>query len=258
MCYPTGDSSAICQPGGVPHYTVDATGLAWVTEPDATNRIPYSTAIDCTNWTCTGTADASTTVVAPDGSYTATELTLGDWGVNDITQAASGYSNSTTVYPRVWLKCSAGTIRYSTPGGTGRWTIDCSCIRGAWDLIASASHSCVTEVAAWQTSAGGASGLQMAANTGSVTASIWAPTLTEEAGSGLAVIPTGASAVSTGDPVWLIDNDPDVYWRSGDTIVSSITEISGTCLTTSATQIYMSGAVGSECSGLWRSLEIRR
>ena len=65
--------------------------------------------------------------------------------------------------------------------------------------------------------------------------------------------------MSTGDIAWRIDNDPDRYWRSGDTSTLAITEISGTCWdTTDATQLYLSGRPGNECAGIIYGLTVQR
>jgi hypothetical protein len=255
-CYPISSTDASCFEDSEVAYTVDATGIGWVVEPSATNRILYSTAIDCTNWTCRGTASATALQTSPDGGATATTITVGT-GTNDVFKSATGYAVSTLLTMRFWIKCSTGTPIVQNPwgAGIGKWSIDCSAIGGAWALLTESSAS-VTEVSAFCSDGSGNAGSQFLATSGTVTASIWAPTLTEEPGTGLAVIPTAASAVSTGDVAWRIDNDPAVYWKSGDTITQTLTEIAGTCLTTSATQIYMSGAPGSECSGIWYALQV--
>lgn len=256
-CYPTGAASAVCMPGGLIPYTLDATGWGWPTEPTAVNRVTYSTAIDCTNWTCDGTTVASA-AVAPDGSLSAVALTLGAWSTNDIYQGATGYTVSTTLYPRAWVNCSTGSLRFGATSGTGQWTVDCSCVAGAWTLINSASHSCVNQVAAWQSSAGGASGIGFSAASGNVQASVWAPTLTETQGTATMVIPTAASAVGTGTPVWIIDNSGGGYYHTGDTITQSLTQHSGSCWYIDGTDLRLNGASGSPCTGVWYGLEVAK
>ncbi len=255
-CYPTSPTTAVCQPGGVPRYSVDATGMWWAPEPDAVNRIRYNTAIDCTNWTCDGTPTVVTGVVSPDGSPTASTITTS--ATNRIKDNPNNYATaSAPLYPRFWLKCSTGTLTvlHTSGGGFGQWSVACATIGGDWTLVRP-GHSAVTETNPFVTTGANAGGLNFYGN---LTFSLWAPTLTMEPGTGLSVIPTAASAVSTGDAVWMINNDPARYWKSGDTVTQSITEYSGTCWdTTDATQIYLTGRPGSECAGIWYSLEVKR
>jgi len=256
-CWPTSDGSAVCVPGGLTPYTVDATGLGWPTEPSATNRITYNTAINCVNWTCRGTADASTTVAAPDGSYTATEVTLGTES-NDVLYAGAGYANDAVLYPRAWLKCSSGVITFKNTAGSalGLWTVDCSAVGGSWALI-NASHSAMTQTNPWAANASGWGGFKFFFGS-SGTASIWAPTLTEEPGTGRSVIPTASASVSTGDIAWAIDNTSGRYHSAASAVTELVTEHAGDCWIVSGTDLLLSGAAGSECSGVWYGLEVRR
>lgn len=257
-CYPSGASTAVCAPGGLEPYVVDATGLAWQTEPDAVNRILYNTYIDCTNWVCRGTAAATPMEVAPDGSATASEISVGTLGgPDDLYQWVSGYTADASLIMRMWTKCDSGTlvVRSHANANLGNWNVDCSCVAGAWTLLTS-SHNCVTETYPWKVNVAGQAGPKLHASSGTVTATIWGPTLTEEAGSGVMVIPTLASASSTGDPAWVITNTGGKYWQSGDTVLQSLTQISGTCWTADATEIRLSGASGSECTGAWYGIQV--
>jgi len=247
-CYPVSATEAICQGGGEPKYTVDATGLGWVVEPDAVNRILYSTAPDCTNWTCATSTIAA--AIAPDGSKTAGAITHSGGTVD---AAGTGYTGSATVYPRVWANCSSGTLTIAHQGGVGSWTVDCTTVGGVWALL-TPTHAAVTVGAAWTATAGGAVTMRFSG----ADASVWAPTVTEEPGTGLAVIPTGASAVSTGDIAWVIDNTSGNYYKAGDTVTQLITEISGTCWVVSGTDLLLTGSPGSECAGVWYGLEVGR
>jgi hypothetical protein len=260
-CYQISATAAQCFDATEVPYTVDATGLGWVVEPDAINRIKYSTAIDCTNWSCSGTSTATPLQTAPDGSATATLLTMPNGTIINSSTTAN-YTDGATLHPRVWVKCSSGTLSLlnSLPGN-GWWSINCTTIAGAWTLINASSQAAVTETNPWVGRTGGVDSWQFYVNAGAVTATVWAPTLTEEPGTGLVVIPTAASAVSTGDPSWLINNADHRYYRPGDTITASLTQISGLCLrstTTDATDVYMTGLPGAECAGIWYSLQVTR
>ncbi len=256
-CYPSGDATAICVPGGLIPMAVDATGLDWLPEPDATNRVLYSTEVDCTNWSCRGSGDATPYQVAPDGSGTATVVSLGTVGNDIFSPSASGYTADVGLYPRLWVRCSSGTLRIINNAATGDWRIACATASaGSWVLIHSATQSGVTEASAWTASATGTVTVLMAALTGTVDAEIWGITVTEEPGSRLMVIPTAASAVSTGDPAWVIDNSTGKYWQTGDTVLQSLTQYSGTCWQIDATQIRLSGPVGSECAGAWYGVRV--
>jgi len=193
-CYPISATAAQCFDATEIPYTVDATGLGWVVEPDSVNRILYSglgAAPNCTNWTCvTSTIDATTD---PTGGSYAAAITHGGGTVD---AAGTGYANSAAVYPRVWVKCSSGTLTIAHQGGTGSGTVDCTALGGVWSLVTP------TNVASWTSTGAGVVTMRFSG----ADASVWAPTVTEEPGTGLSVIPTGAAAVSTGDPEWAISN----------------------------------------------------
>jgi hypothetical protein len=254
-CYPSSPSTAICVPGGLQPYTVDATGYGWPVEPDATNRVLYNTAIDCTNWTCSGTAAATPLEVAPDGSATATLLDLANGDVV-ASPTTTGYADGETLYPRVWVKCSAGSLwLLNSASSAGAWAVDCSQIGGVWAGIYSASQAAVTELNPWVARTAAADSWRFYGN-GAVAVTVWMPTLTEEPGIRVAAIPTGNSAVSTGDPAWTIDNTGGKYWLAGDTVLQSLTQISGTCWLADATTIRLSGPAGSECTGIWYGVQV--
>lgn len=206
-CYPISATAAQCFTAAEVPYRVDGTGPMWMTEPDAVNRVPYSTAINCTNWTCAGTASATPLQTAPDGSATATIATV-ELSANNINHIGlAGGTADALLTMRLWVKCSSGTLRISNPWDTtrGRWYVACSTVAGAWALLTS-THAAVTPSSAWRNTAAARAGIVIDGNGTPATFYIWAPTLTEEPGSGYAVIPTGAAAVSTGDPVWAISN----------------------------------------------------
>lgn len=259
-CWPTSATTAVCVPGGLTPYTVDATGLAWPTEPDQINRITYSTAISCSTWSCTGTASVTPLQTAPDGSATASLLTVGPTAAANsvINYGLSTFPADAPLYPRFWVKCSSGTLmvyQAHTPA-KGRWQVNCSTIGGTWTLI-HPGHAAVTEDFAWY-SAGALAGVGYYAASGTVTATVWAPTLPTEPGSGRMVIPTKAAAVSSGDIAWAIDNTTGRYYGAGYSVTQSLTTHSGACWVVSGTDLLLSGAGGSECAAAWYGLEIRR
>jgi hypothetical protein len=245
-CYPIGTTAAICPPGGLIPYTVDATGLGWVVEESRTNRILYSGSnqLDCTNWTCsTATIAAS---VSPEGSLGAANITMSGGYVE---QTATGYTASTALYGGIWAKCSSGTLSIRHLGNNGDWDVACSTVGGSWALIRP-GHAALTINTAFQSDSSGNLTLRISG----ADAEIWVPTWTEEPGSGLSVIPTKASSVSTGDPVWAIDNTAGDYHHTGDTVTQSLSTIDGACWAVSGTDLLLSGS--STCSGVWYDLEV--
>ena len=212
-CWPTGASTAVCSPGGMMPYTRDATGIGWPVQQAITSPVLYSTAIDCTNWTCGGTATATPQQVAPDGSPTASTLTVAA-GANDIDQTiTAGYTpDATPLYFGMWIKCASGVvdIRGNCGGTCGQISVDCSCVGGAWRYIWSAgagdADSCVTITNPFNADGAGTSGVHFEGSGSPISANVWAPTLTEQRPWTRVVIPTGASGVTLGDPVWAITN----------------------------------------------------
>ena len=263
-CYPSSATTAICAPGGLVPYTVDATRVGVPVEPDATNRVLYNTAIDCVNWTCVASATAVVGEVAPDGSATASLITVAA-GANHVEYDASGYTaDASPLHLKMWAKCSSGTlyIHGDNTSARGDWDVDCTTIGGAWTLIDS-DHAAVTVTVPFNASAGGAAGVHFDGDMGALSASIWAPTLTEEEGTDLMVIPTAASAVSTGDPVWAIANTVSgagPYHRTGDTVTQTLTTVSGTCLDldTTTNDILLTGLEGTTCTGIWYGLQVTK
>ena len=255
-CYPISASTAQCFDATEVPYTVDATGLGWVL-PGAglVNRVLYSTAITCANWTCRGTGNATSSQPDPAGGSAASSLTVG--GVlNDVYKLASGYSASATVYPRVWLKCSTGTLRVLNPAGIGEWRVDCAAASaGSWVLVNAAPATGVTLTAAFGSTAGGQSGFHFIALSGTVSVDVWAPTATEGRGVGTEVVPTAAAAVDTGTAVWIVDNSSGRYWQTGWTLLESITTVSGTTWAVDGTNLRITGAAGSPRAGILYSLE---
>lgn len=206
-CWPTSTTSAVCVPGGLMPYTVDTTGPGWPIQETITNPLLYSTAIDCTNWTCTGSATATPGVVAPDGSATASLLAV-SVGANHVEQDLLGVytADASPLYLGMWFRCLTGTVHPhgSNDGARGDWDIDCSCIGGQWTYL-DAQHPCVTENIPFNADSSGNSGLHFDGST-LINGSLWAPTLSEQRPWTRVVIPTGSSGVTLGDPVWAIAN----------------------------------------------------
>jgi hypothetical protein len=156
-CFDVGSNRAYCAPGGKAAYAyssaLDAvegeSGFGWVVEPGRINRVTNNTAI-AANWTIRGAATATDGQVAPDGSATATSVSLGASGVDDILGSPEGgYTASSTVYPRLWVKCSTGNLTVASRLGTpfGEWDITCSTFsNGVWKEAYSGSQTGINEV----------------------------------------------------------------------------------------------------------------
>lgn len=245
-CYQRSATAATCYPGGAPAARWTATGFEWAVDGQgAVNRVLYSTAVDCTNWTCSTATTAA--YVAPDGSKTAASITMGG---GYIEQTATGYTVSTAVNLAMWAKCSTGTLDASNVGGAGHWTVDCSAVGGSWALLTPTHPAVLPEVQAWASTGAGAVNLRLSG----ADAEVWAPTITEEPTTG-AVIPTAAAAVDTGTIAWTIDNSTGSYWRTGANVLHTLDTVDGTCLVTGST-LRLSGAGGSECVGGWSALKV--
>jgi hypothetical protein len=206
-CWPTSSTTAVCVPGGLQPYTVDATGIGWPVQQAIVNPVLYSTAMDCTNWTCSGAASATYGKIAPDGSATASEITVAV-GANHFEQdIVAGYTaNASPLYLGMWLDCSSGLIHPhgSNDGTRGDWDISCGCIGGQWTYV-DRDHPCVVVQTPFNADGSGNSGLHID-GTVVVDATVWAPTLTEQHPWSRVVIPTGASGSTLGDPIWAIAN----------------------------------------------------
>jgi hypothetical protein len=256
-CYPTGATSAVCVPGGMMPYVVDSTGAGWPVQQAVTNELLYSTAVDCTNWTCIGSASATPGAVAPDGSATASLLAVAV-GANHVEQdIVAGFTASASpLHLGMWFRCLTGTIHPhgSDDGTRGDWDIDCSCVGGQWTYL-DADHPCVTVNTPFNADSSGNSGLHFDGG-GLVSGTLWAPTLTEQRAWSRVVIPTAASAVTMGSPIWAINNTSTNYYRAGDTVLQSLTEYSGTCFAVPGSDILLSGS--PTCSGTWYGLQVRK
>lgn len=256
-CYPTGSTSAVCVPGGLVPYTVDATGMGWPVQQALTNELLYSTAVDCTNWTCIGSASATPGAIAPDGSSTASLLAVAV-GANHVEQDILGAftADASPLYLGMWFRCLTGTIHPhgSDDGTRGDWDIDCSCVGGQWTYL-DADHPCITVNVPFNADSSGNSGLHFDGG-GLVSGTLWAPTLTEQRPWSDVVIPTAASAVSLGSPIWAIANSTGAYYRAGDTVLQSLSEYSGTCFAVPGSDILLSGS--PTCSGTWYGLQVRK
>jgi hypothetical protein len=253
-CWPTGSEAAVCVPGGLQPYTVDATAVGWPVQEAITNPLLYSTEIDCTNWTCVGSATATPGVVAPDGSATASLLAV-SVGANHVEQDIAGAftADASPLYLGMWFRCSTGTVHPhgSNDGARGDWDIDCSCIGGQWTYL-DASHSCVTVNVPFNADSGGNSGLHFDGST-LINGSVWAPTLTEQRPWTRVVIPTWSSSVTLGDPVWSIDNG--LANTGSQLLADADCEDSGTSAWTPVNNPTLTKEIGDPHGGL-RSLRI--
>lgn len=252
ICYPqdaTG-TGALCFGADTLPYARDATDLGWPIEPAQNNRFPTNTSGACGGapWVCS-TATMDSTTADPAGGTTASTIAMGG-GSLDAT--AFGYSNSTAVDLRMYVKCSSGTLDAShvaAAGGIGHWQINCTTVGGAWRLIET-GDSAVTENEAWTSDASGYLTIRLSG----ADATIWHVTATEALGYPrstrlLGTIPTtDATGSSVGATAWTVDNSSGAYWAaSGVTKVETGTVHNGTCWSYTEPTITLSGA--STCHG---------
>lgn len=259
-CYPSSATAATCYPGGVPAARWTATGWEWAVDGQgATNRLLWSNAMDCSTWSCIGVASGITGQVAPDGSATASTITVAG-GANHFEQdIASGYTaDASPLHLSLWAKCSTGVFHPhgSNDGTRGDWDVSCSCIGGVWRLL-DASDGCVTVNVPFNAGSGGESGLHFDGTLFPLAVDIWAPTLTEEPTTG-AVIPTAAAAVSTGAIAWSVDNSSSEYWLPTSTVTQSVSTVDGTCVVPGSTFWLGGDSPGLECVGGVYSVQVRR
>jgi hypothetical protein len=251
ICYSqdaTGTTSECFAANVLPH-TTDATDVGWPIEPAQTNRIPINQGGACGGapWVCS-TATMDSTTVAPDGTATASTITMGGGSVD---ATAFGYTNSTALDLRMYVKCSSGTLDASNIGGAGHWTVNCATVGGTWRLLESSADSAVTEVQAWQSKGDGKVRLRLSG----ADAAIWQITATEALGYArstryLGTVPTSDATGSTvGATAWTVDNSTGAYWAaSGVTKTETGTIHNGTCWSYTAPTITLSGA--STCHGI--------
>lgn len=207
-CWPTGSTSAVCVPGGMQPYTVDATAPGWPVQEAITNPLLHSTAMDCVNWTCTGSATGTPGQIAPDGSATASLISVAS-GANHFEQNLSGAftADASPIYLGMWAKCTTGTIHIfgSDDLARGCWYLNCTCVGGNWRYI-DRDDACVQIIIPFNADSSGDSGLHFDGLTAPVNLQVWAPTLAEQRPWTRVVIPTFSSGVTLGDPVWAIEN----------------------------------------------------
>lgn len=206
-CFAQSATTALCVPGGLPaHVWRAGLALGWALEPDRTNRILDSEDLSTGNWA----GDATTlAVVAPDGSLTAWDTFVDD--ASSISAVPTGYTGSADVFPRLWVRCNAGSLLMGTDGAAaGSWTIDCPTVGGVWAELYD-GHAAVTEGAQFAADSSGDATVIFTADATGVSFQAWQPTLTEVRG--FSVIPTGGSAAATGAIAWTVDNDPETYYK---------------------------------------------
>lgn len=205
-CLAQSATTALCVPGGEPaHGWRSGLGLAWMLEPDRTNRILDSFDLSTGNWA----GDATTlAVAAPDGSLTAWDVFVDD--ASSISAVPTGYTASTDLDLGLWLRCSAGNLSFTTDGAAaGEWDVDCSTIAGAWTYIWD-NHVSVTETTQFASASTGDATVIVSSDATGVAVQMWMPTLTEVPG--LSVIRTEGAALATGTITWTVDNSPAVYY----------------------------------------------
>jgi hypothetical protein len=249
-CFATSATTALCWPGGRAAYRYDGTIQRWAVEDSRTNRIAYNVSTACSaSWVCTTATIAA--AVDPAGGKLAAAMTMGG-GTVDV--AGTGYTALATVYPRLWAKCAAGVLTIAHQGGVGSWTVDCThaSLSGAWAEL-HAGHAAVTVGAAWTATAAGVVTVRFSGTD----ATVYAPTVTQI--DGYSLIPTAAAAGATGDVAFAVANATGVYWAAGDVVTTDITLLgaSPACWVTGAT-LYLSGAVGSECTGMISEITVTR
>lgn len=253
ICYPQ-DATGItakCFSADVLPYIGDATDIGWALELTQVNRLPYNVSSSCdgTPFDCSITASMDSTAVAPDGTLTASTLTVDATGTADAT--AFGYANSTLLDLRVYAKCPNGILDATHIGGEGHWTVDGTALGSGWQLLHTA-HAAVTEVQAWKSDGSGGVRLRLSGNS----CSFWHMTATEKASWHNSTIPTtDATGATVGTAAWTVDNSSGVYWAaSGVTKTETLSEYSGTCWVYSGTTIRLSGAAG--CEATWYALSL--
>jgi hypothetical protein len=257
ICYPQDATglTAKCFAANTVAYAHDATDLGWPIEPAQTNRIPINVSGACSGapWVCS-TATMDSTSADPAGGTTASTITMGG-GSLDAT--AVGYTVSTALDLRMYVKCSSGTLDASNIGGEGHWQINCTTVGGAWRLLESSADSAVTEVQAWKSTGAGKVRLRLSGTN----ATIWQITATEALGYPrstrlLGTVPTTDATGSTvGATAWTVDNSSGAYWAaSGVTKVETGTVHSGTCWSYTAPTITLSGS--STCHAIRYALSL--
>lgn len=127
-------------------------------------------------WAKNGTASCvASPIAAPDGSMTAWRCTVGEYAVNDLAQAVSGFGNSASLAWSMWLSPVSGvsvtTLNFAE-AASGRSVVSLEWT--GWRLI-TASSQYVTTTAAWKSTAAGAAGFRFAAASGNSTFDIWRP-----------------------------------------------------------------------------------
>jgi hypothetical protein len=218
-CFQTGSATAVCAPGGVAAYashgSFGADDWGFVAEPGCVNRILNNTSsFNCTNWNCFGATTVLTpnAIVAPDGSKTAPDITIGTGFVAHTT--VIGYNIATPMDVRMWVKClSGGVIDNLVTSGVGDWRIDCTSLSD-WTLI-DKNHPAVTVITPMATLATSWAMRFRVASGGPINFSVWGYTATNNASGCYSIIPTGSTAVDTGMIDWQIANTGAAYY-TGD------------------------------------------
>lgn len=188
-----------------------------VSRTTGTNRLLYSQQFDNAAWTKRGTAAvaANAGALAPDGTATADRVSgIGAAGVNDLFQAATGFTANEALAPSVWIQrvSTSGTlvIANAQGGGTGALNVDLAAIGAGWVRVGPGVAGC-TVTTPFVATSGGAAGLQFYAGAGPLSFDLWQAQMEPGDYPGAWVLTTGAVVAPAAD------GGPPVLGFSGNT-----------------------------------------
>lgn len=219
--------------------------MAWAVQPNALSRANGNTQVCAAgNWTNNGAATSTCWgAVAPDGSKTASAISVGAGTGQSISKTFFYYNASTLLYPSIWVQCSSGTMYIQ--GSTGLWSLNCTTVGGVWTRV-HAAHPAVTVTTAMKSAAGGTFALYIHTASGTITGAVWLPTIPEVEQQSVMrhVSTTTTTYVETGAITWTIDNSPAVYYSGSCGRISMAGAwTSGGCL-----DVYSPGDAGGRQS----------
>lgn len=163
-------------PAGFPCFERGPDGRIGLSYHDTvTNMVPYSGDLSNAAWNKRAGATVLSVVggaADPDGNATASTVTVGAVGSDDVWISAPGFTASTLVISNgLWIKrlSTSGTLLVQNPAGSGfgQWRIDMSLLPDAYVYLTN-GHPAVTETVAWSSTASGIAGVLFAALSGSV------------------------------------------------------------------------------------------
>lgn len=128
-------------------------------EPSSKNFLVRSQDYSNASWIKRGSPILTTNNLAPDGTSTATKVSIGNSGALDLYQIATGLTASVAFTNSFWLKriTTTGSIKMNNPAAAGSWEIDLSLLSDDWELITK-EHSAVTILTSFVASGGGSGG----------------------------------------------------------------------------------------------------